>query len=239
MQTPGTPAIVDVPHHCRRRRASSAWAKYADTVRSMSFARRNSRFSGSTCSSRSCSRVLEPARRPPSVSARRTPLLNVSGVYPNFWAMETIDDHCEECSPSCSNTTRTACSRTSGQYLVLLFTTPSFHGTAKAQPIFFCSRRDCVTRGSWPLSIDGAFGKVAAVHFLTTPYGRGADSTHASDLASLFGNVINSSLARATGAPESRPDRLGTQMCRQWLRWRHVLAQDLQELAGHDGAKKI
>ena len=66
-----------------------------------------------------------------------------------------------------------------------------------------------------------------------------ADSTHASDLASLFDNVINSSLARATGAPESRPDCLGTQMCRQWLRWRHVLARDSQELEGHDGAEKI
>ena len=85
------------------------------------------------------------------VSARRTHLRNVSGVHPSSCAMEMVVDHCEEHSPSCSNTTRTACSRTSGQYLVLLFTTPSFHGTAKAQPIFFCSRRDCATRGPWPL----------------------------------------------------------------------------------------
>ena len=173
------------------------------------------------------------------VLARRTHLRNVSGVQPSFCAMELIVDHREEHSPSCSNTTRTACSRTSRQYLVLLFTTPFFHKTAKAQPIFFCSRRDCAKRRSWPFSKDGASGKVAAVHFLTIPYGRGADSTHASDLASLFDNVINSSLARATGAPESRPDCLGTQMCRQWLRWRHVLAQNSQELEGHDGAKKI
>ena len=114
-----------------------------------------------------------------------------------------------------------------------------FLWNSEGTPVFFCSRRDCVTRGSCPLSIDGASGNVATVRFLTIPYGRGADSTHASDLASLFDNVINSSLARATGAPESRPDCLGTQMCRQWLRWRNVLAQDSQELEGHDGAEKI
>ena len=159
------------------------------------------------------------------VSARRTHLRNVSGVHPSSCAMETIVDHCEEHSPSYSNTTRTACSRTSGQYLVLLFTTPSFHGTAKAHSPSFSvpvgiARR--VDRGRFQKT--ELLGKSRRFTFLTTPYGRGADSTHASDLASLFDNVINSSLARATGAPESRPDCLGTQMCRQWLRWRHVLA---------------
>ena len=40
-----------------------------------------------------------------------------------------------------------------------------FSWDSEGTPIFFCSHRDCMTRESWPLSKDGAFGKVAAVHF--------------------------------------------------------------------------
>ena len=174
------------------------------------------------------------------VSARRTHLRNVSGVHPSSCATEMIVDHCEERSPSCSNTTRTACSRTSGQYLVLLFTTPSFLWNSEGTALLFLFPSGL--RDAWIVAAlkRRSFWEIrGGSRFLATPYGRGADSTHASDLASLFDNVINSSLARATGAPESRPDCLGTQMCRQWLRWRHVLAQDSQELEGHDGAEKI
>jgi len=50
---------------------------------------------------------------------------NVSGVQPIFVAIETIVAHWELCSRSCSNTIRTACSRTSGEYLPVLVMSPS------------------------------------------------------------------------------------------------------------------
>ena len=180
----------------------------------MSFARRNSRFSGSTCLSRSCLRVLEPARRPPSESARRTPC-SMSQAYIR------ISEQWRRSTTTATNTPLHA--RTPPPLPVTAFpgitsfSCPSLHSFKRKQPP----------------------GKSGRFDILVTPCRRGADSTHASGLASLFDNVITSSLARATGAPESRPDCLGTQMCRQWLRWRHVLAQDSQELEGHDGAKKI
>jgi hypothetical protein len=41
---------------------------------------------------------------------------DVSAVQPIVAAIEPIAAHCEACSPACSNTIRTARSRTSGEY---------------------------------------------------------------------------------------------------------------------------
>src|SRR5690606_31726446 len=117
--------LVDVGDHHLRRRSSSAWAKKADAVRRMSFARRSSRFSRSSSLSRSRSLVVILPLRPWSVSARRTQPRKVSAVHPIFAAIEPIAAHCDGYSLSCSNTMRTARSRTSGEYLVDFFIAPS------------------------------------------------------------------------------------------------------------------
>ena len=70
--------------------------------------------------------LVTPARRLWSRSACRTHLRSVSGVQPIFAAIEPIAAHCEAYSASCSNTRRTARSRTSGENLfVVFFMTPS------------------------------------------------------------------------------------------------------------------
>ena len=65
----------------------------------VSFARRSSRFSRSSSSSRRRSSLVTPARTPRSRSACRTHLRRVSDVHPSFDDTETIADHCESCSP--------------------------------------------------------------------------------------------------------------------------------------------
>ena len=107
--------FVDERDHHFGRRSSSAWAKYADALRRISFAWRSSRFSRSSSLSRSRSSLVRPGRCPgharpaaPSCAASRR-------VQPIFAAIETIAAHCEACSPPCSNTIRTARSRTSGE----------------------------------------------------------------------------------------------------------------------------
>src|SRR5262249_6926689 len=55
---------VDERDHHFGLRSSSAWAKKADALRRISFARLSSRFSRSRSFSRSCSPVLNPARVP-------------------------------------------------------------------------------------------------------------------------------------------------------------------------------
>jgi len=78
-------------HHHVARRSSSAFAKYADASRRISFARRNSTFSRSNCLNRARSSVVSPGRRPASRSARRTQLRSVSAAHPIFFsAIEVI-----------------------------------------------------------------------------------------------------------------------------------------------------
>jgi hypothetical protein len=134
--------LVDDGDHFLNGRSSSAWAKYADALRRISrrisFAWRNSRISRSSALIRSRSSLVGPARLPWSRSACRTqprsPLAHrkamccrvdsasggcakdVSAVQPIVAAIEPIAAHCEACSPACSNTIRTARSRTSGEY---------------------------------------------------------------------------------------------------------------------------
>ncbi len=91
----------------------------------ISLARRSSRISRSSSFILARSSLVVPARRPSSFSCWRTHLRSVSGVQPIFCAIDWIVAHCDGWSRSCSNTIRTARSRTSGEYLVLLFMTPS------------------------------------------------------------------------------------------------------------------
>src|SRR5271166_111865 len=116
---------IDERHHHFGRRSSSAWAKKADALRRISFARFSPRFSRSSSLSRSRSVLVTPACRPWSRSAWRTHRRSVSAVQPILPAIEPIAAHCESCSPWCSKTSRTARSRTSGEYLVDVFMTPS------------------------------------------------------------------------------------------------------------------
>src|SRR4051812_40500673 len=109
--------LVDESDHFLNGRSSSAWAKYADALRRISFAWRSSRTSRSSALIRSCSSVVGPGRLPWSRSACRTQPRSVSGLQPIFAAIELIAAHCEAYSSACSNTIRTARSRTSGAYL--------------------------------------------------------------------------------------------------------------------------
>ena len=72
-------------HHHLARRSSSAFAKYADASRRISFARRSSTFSRSNCLDRARSSVVSPGRRPPSRSPCRTQLRSVSAEHPIFF----------------------------------------------------------------------------------------------------------------------------------------------------------
>src|SRR5690606_36932104 len=120
--------LVDEGHHHFGRRSSSAWAKYAEALRRISFARFSSRFSRSSSFRRSFSLVVRPARSPASRSACRTHVNKVCGVQPIFPAMDVIAAHCDGCWSCCSTTSRTALSRTSAGYLLALPMPPSSQG---------------------------------------------------------------------------------------------------------------
>src|SRR5690606_15454978 len=79
----------------------------------ISLARRSSRFSRSSSLIRSRSAVVGPGRLPRSRSACRTQLRSVSPEQPIFAAIDWMAAHCDAYSRSCSNTSRTARSRTS------------------------------------------------------------------------------------------------------------------------------
>src|SRR5262245_6476284 len=117
--------LIDEGNHHFGRRSSSAWAKKAAALRRISLARFNSLTSRSSSLRRSRSELDSPGRFPWSRSACRTHLRKVSPVQPILVAIETIADHCVLCSPWCSNTIRTARSRNSGEYFVVVFMTPS------------------------------------------------------------------------------------------------------------------
>jgi hypothetical protein len=84
------PVSVDVGV---RRRPSSSVAKKSDADRRISLARRSSKFSRSSCLSRSRSSVLRPGRSPASTSARRTHLRTVSAAGPSISATAQIASH--------------------------------------------------------------------------------------------------------------------------------------------------
>ena len=97
------------------RRSSSAWAKYANAFRRISFARFSSRTSRSSSFNRSRSLVVRPGRCPASRCACRTHFRSVSAVQPSFGATDYSTAHAEAWASRCSSTIRTARSRTSGE----------------------------------------------------------------------------------------------------------------------------
>jgi hypothetical protein len=107
--------------------AERARVKYADALRRISFACRSSRFSRSRAFSRADISVVTPALLPASTSAFFTHSFSECAEQPIFAAIDTIACQREGCSTSCSSTSRTACSRTSGENLfaVLLVIAPS------------------------------------------------------------------------------------------------------------------
>src|SRR5208337_1951366 len=117
--------VFDEVTHDLGRRSSSACAKYAEALRRISLARFSSRTSRSRSLSRSRSPLVSPGRLPASRWVCRTHLRNVSAVQPIFDAIDVIAAHSESCEGNCSNTSRTARSRTSGGYLLGLPMAPS------------------------------------------------------------------------------------------------------------------
>ena len=97
------------------RRSSSAWAKYANAFRRISFARFSSRTSRSSSFNRSRSLVVRPGRCPASRCACRTHFRSVSAVQPSFGATDCSAAHSEAWASRYSSTIRTARSRTSGE----------------------------------------------------------------------------------------------------------------------------
>jgi hypothetical protein len=71
------------------RRSSSAWAKYADALRRISFACRSSRFSRSRAFILAAMSEVRPGLCPLSTSAFFTHSLSVCGVQPILAAIET------------------------------------------------------------------------------------------------------------------------------------------------------
>src|SRR6266481_8310987 len=112
--------IVNEGDHGLNRRSSSAWAKYADALRRISFACRSSRFSRSKAFSFSAVSVGTPARLPLSTSAFFTHSRSVCAVQPILAETETIVAHRDGCSCSWSRTSRTARERISGENLLLV-----------------------------------------------------------------------------------------------------------------------
>ena len=121
-----SPMIVDERDHHFARRSSSAWAKYADAFRRISFAR----FSSTTSRSRSfiCwrSSVVSPRAdqrhaRPagPSVAASRS-CIPASRPWTDRGPLRRV-------LGACSRTIRTARSRTSGEYRLVVPWAPSSH----------------------------------------------------------------------------------------------------------------
>ena len=90
---------VDERSHVLGRRSSSAWAKYADALRRISFARPSSRFSLSSALSRSRSSLVSPGRTPESRSARRTHLRSVSAEHPTCDDTATMAAHASRARP--------------------------------------------------------------------------------------------------------------------------------------------
>ena len=72
--------LVDKRHHHFGRRSSSAWAKKAAALRSISFARLSSRFSRSNSLKRAWSELANPSRLPWLISDCRTHLRKVSAL---------------------------------------------------------------------------------------------------------------------------------------------------------------
>src|SRR5258708_39891246 len=91
--------IVNEGDHGLNRRSSSAWAKYADALRRISFACRSSRFSRSSAFILAAMSEVRPGLRPLSTSAFFTHSLSVCGVQPILVAVHTTPAQPDARSP--------------------------------------------------------------------------------------------------------------------------------------------
>jgi hypothetical protein len=107
--------IVNEFLHLLDGRSSSAWAKYADALRKISLACRNSLTSRSKALIRSDSLASVPFGLPETVCHDLIQRRRVSDVQPILAEMDWIVAHSEPYSLWCSLTIRTARSRTSGE----------------------------------------------------------------------------------------------------------------------------
>lgn len=88
-------------HHHLDRRSSSAVAKYADALRSISLAWRSSRFSRSSSFIFAAISLGMPARLPPSTSAFLTQSFSVFAEQPTFVAFDVIAASENRAEPRC------------------------------------------------------------------------------------------------------------------------------------------
>src|SRR5690625_1113435 len=105
-------------------RSSSAAAKKAAEVRSISLVLRSSRFSRSNCAIRSSTWDGTPGRCPPSTSARLTHVRSASGWMSNWPAIRRITTIRLPSAAIASNAIRVARSRNSSLYFRCLAMTP-------------------------------------------------------------------------------------------------------------------
>src|SRR5690625_1315224 len=133
--------LGDETDHHFRRRPSSAWAKNAAAFRMISLASFNSRFSRSSSLMRALSARRSCSPGISSCSARKIHFRSVSGEQPIFSATLVIADHLVSCSPRVSRKSRTALSRTAGEYLTCeLIRTSSQRTCPPANPVRFTSQ---------------------------------------------------------------------------------------------------
>lgn len=110
-----------------------AGAKYADALRKISLACFSSRTSRSKAFIFSACSVVMPPRWPVSTSTFLTHSFSVCGAQPIFDEIDTIAAQRLSCCPAPSNTIRTARSRTSGEYLFVVFVM-MLHPTHELEP---------------------------------------------------------------------------------------------------------
>src|SRR5690625_4046735 len=133
-----TTLLGDETDHHFRRRPSSAWAKNAAAFRMISLASFNSRFSRSSSLMRALSARRSCSPGISSCSARKIHFRSVSGEQPIFSATLVIADHLVSWSPRVSRKSRTALSRTAGEYLTCeLIRTSSQRTCPPANPVRF------------------------------------------------------------------------------------------------------
>src|SRR5690606_28488352 len=112
--------LINEGDHRLNGRSSSAWAKYAEALRRISLACRNSRFSLSRALSFSAISVVTPARLPLSTSAFLDHALRVCAEPPILPATDTTAAQRDGYSPPCSRTIRRARVRTSLENLFVV-----------------------------------------------------------------------------------------------------------------------
>lgn len=113
--------------------------------------------------------VLTPSRRPLSTSVRLTDSFSVADEQPIFGAIDSMVAHYEGYSPRCSCTRRTARSRTSGEYLFVVFVfMASF--SQELKPPYILGRFRTPYRHACLVSFSNSFSEPGCIH--TIPINR-------------------------------------------------------------------